>query len=118
MDCKNCAGGCHGCTGSLELTKAELDILEALGQFAFLPVARAMDDPTPIYREDTRHAPAAYSLALELLEKKQLISLDFDRPLANMADAKYLDFPILGSIALTQRGQKVLEIIEKQGITP
>ena len=120
-NCSSC-GGCgscgRDCAGSLELTAEEISMLEALGQFAFLPIARKMDDCAPVYLEDDALSPAEYSLVLQLLEKKGLISLDFDRPLGNFASEKYADFPIIGSMALTFRGQKVLEILEMQGITP
>lgn len=121
MNCSNCGSGCSGCDGcdgSMELTQAGLTILEALGTYAFLPVARLIDDPTPVYLEDTLHSPVDYSVALELLEKMQLISIDFSHPLSNTTDEKYADFPIVGSMGLTARGQKVLETIELQGITP
>ena len=49
------------------------------------------------------------------LEKKGLISLDYDKPLKNQQCQAYTDYPIQGSIALTERGQKVLELLEYQG---
>lgn len=115
MDCdRNCAA-CGGCQsgGELELTAPELEILEELAQFAFLPIARRTDDVTPIYPEGKKYAQEDYGLILQVLEKKRLISLDFDKPLKNYR----ADYPILGSMALTQRGQKVLEILQTQGIS-
>ena len=53
-------------------------------------------------------------LCFTLLEKKGLISLDYDKPLNAPG---YEAYPIQGSIALTERGQKVLEMMEFQGIT-
>ena len=54
---------------------------------------------------------------LQTLEKKGLISLDYDKPLAGFDEAAYAAYPIRGSMALTERGQKVLELMEYQGIT-
>ena len=109
--CNGHCGGCSGCARELTLSEAEIDFLRRLGQVAFLPVARQLGDLLPIYPED---GPENMSLILEILEKKGLISLDYDKPLARYAG--YGDYPIKGSIALTQRGQQVLELMEYQGI--
>ena len=113
MGCQNCSGGC-GCARELTLTEGELEMLEKLSQIPFLPIARKIDDAAPIYLEDQDHAPEEYSLILQLLEKKNLISLDFDRPLKNHVPCPA--YPIHGSMALTARGQQVLELLELQGI--
>ena len=116
---KSCSGcsGCSGCGRELVLSGAEMDFLRLLGQVAFLPVARKRDDPTPAYLEDDRMTGEEYSLLLQILEKKNLISLDYDKPLAGM-ESVYAAYPIRGSIALTERGQNVLELMEYQGIQP
>ena len=57
------------------------------------------------------------SLLLQCLEKKGLISLDFDKPLRGFDESAYAAYPIRGSMALTERGQKVLELMEYQGLT-
>ena len=106
----NC-GSCGGCARELVLSEAEIDFLRRLGEVAFLPVARKMGDLTPFYPED---GPENMSLILEVLEKKGLISLDYDKPLTGFAG--YGDYPIKGSMALTQRGQQVLELMEYQGV--
>ena len=70
-DCKNC-GGCNGCSGcgkALELSQGEIDLLQALGQFSFLPVARKADDMTPVYKEEQIYTTEEYSLFIQLLEK-------------------------------------------------
>ena len=111
--CGGCGGGsCGGCGNSLEITELELNLLQTLWQYAFLPVARAMGEPTPVYLEDGPEKQAENALILQLLEKKGLISLDYDQPLPG---ASYSDYPIRGSIALTRRGQQVLELLEIQG---
>ena len=115
----NCQGNCAGCSGcdkELELTQPEIDMLRALGQIPFLPVARCAEDTTPIYLEDNLRTPQTYSLILQVLEKKSLISLDYDTPLPGADMSAYADYPIHGSMALTQRGQAVLEKIEIEGV--
>ena len=96
------------------LTRKEIDFLNVLGQYAFLPVARTMGDLTPVYLEDGQQEEM--SLLLQCLEKKGLISLDYDKPLAGFDETAYAAYPIRGSMALTERGQKVLELMEYQGI--
>ena len=107
----NC-GGCSGCAKELVLSGAEIDFLRRLGEVAFLPVARGLGDLTPIYPEGD--GPETMSLLLQVMEKKGLISLDYDKPLAGYTG--YGDYPIKGSMALTQRGQQVLELMEYQGV--
>ena len=110
-----CGGNCSSCSGcarELVLSEAEIDFLRCLGEVAFLPVARTLGDLTPVYPEGD--GPENMSLILQVLEKKGLISLDYDKPLAGYTG--YGDYPIKGSMALTQRGQQVLELIEYQGI--
>lgn len=115
--CNGNCGSCGGCAKELVLTKQELDILDTLGQFSFLPVARKADDMTPVYLEDTAYTPEEYSLILQMLEKKALISIDYDQPLAGADMSAYKGYPVHGSFALTERGQQVLEMLEIQGIT-
>ena len=114
-DCKGCSGNCGGCGKTLELSQGEIDILRALGQYSFLPVARKADDMTPIYREETAYSEAEYSLFIQLLEKKQLIYLDYT-PLKGAKMGLYPEYPVHGSMALTERGQQVLDLLETQGI--
>ena len=115
----NCSGNCSACSGcarELVLTQKEIDFLDQLGQYAFLPVARSMGDLTPIYLEEGDREEM--SLLLQCLEKKGLISLDYDQPLKGFDDTAYAAYPIRGSMALTERGQKVLELLEYQGYQP
>lgn len=117
--CGNCSGncaGCSGCGGCMELAEGELRMLLTLGQIPFLPVARKMGDLTPVFLEGEDYTPDEYSLILQCLEKRGLISLDYDKPLKSFDDSAYADYPIRGSFALTERGQKVLEVLELQGI--
>lgn len=115
MSCGGDCGHCSGCAGALELTGQEMDFLRLLGQVAFLPVARKTDDLTPVYLEDGPEKQEENALVLRLLEKKGLICLDYDAPLKGASMERYRAYPIHGSIALTQRGQQVLELLEYQG---
>jgi len=112
--CNGNCGTCSGCAKELVLTQREIDFLQELGQVAFLPVARSMGDLTPVYLEEGDREEM--SLLLQLLEKKGLISLDFDKPLKGFDMSAYAAWPIRGSMALTERGQKVLELMEYQGV--
>lgn len=114
-DCSSCDRGCSGCGNSLTLTPGEIQMLQTLGQIPFLPIARKADDPSPFYLEDDQFSKEEYSLILQLLEKKGLITLDFDQPLKNCDAAVYASFPIHGSMALTARGQSVLELLDVIG---
>ena len=112
-NCNDCSGGCGGCARELTLTVQERAMLEKLAQFPFLPIYRKIDDPTPVYLEDEDYSQEEYSLILQLLEKKSLITLDFDRPLKNHTPSPA--YPLHGSMALTARGQAVIELLELQG---
>lgn len=116
--CENCGGcaSCGGCAKELVLTQPELDMLCTLGQFPFLPVARKADDMTPVYLEDSSYSQEEYSLVLMALERKALISIDYDKPLPGADMSAYAGYPVHGSIALTARGQSILEMLEIQGI--
>lgn len=114
--CSHDCGSCGGCGRSLSLTPGELDMLKALGQIPFQPVARGRDSTTPVYLGETELEEKEAGLLLECLEKKGLISLDYDKPLQGFDSAAYKGFPLRGSMALTARGQDVLELLEVQGI--
>ena len=114
----NCCGNCEncgGCAGELVLSQPEVDFLGELAENAFLPVARSGADNTPVYLEKQEQSQEQYSLILVCLEKKGLISIDFDQPLRGADMSAYEKYPIHGSIALTARGQEVLDVLDKQG---
>ena len=116
--CGNCGGDCNscsGCGGGLTLNEGELQLLQLLGQVAFLPVARKMGEDRPIYCGDAGLTPEEYSLILQCLEKKGLISIDYSLPLKGFAG--YGDYPLKGSIGLTAKGQQVLDILDIQGLS-
>lgn len=91
-------------------------MLQTLAQIPFLPIARTAAEYTPIYLEEQFYPVEEYALILQVLEKKGLISLDFDRPIKNLDPVKYAAYPIHGSMALTERGQQVIELLEIQGV--
>ena len=114
--CSGNCGSCSSCAKALELTQMEIDFLEKLGQIPFLPVARRADDMVPVYLEDQDYTREEYSLILQCLEKKGLVSMDYDKPLGLFDDSAYRAYPVRGSMALTERGHTVLELLETQGI--
>ena len=119
MACNKCSGNCAscaGCAGSLELTTMEIEMLRKLGQFSFLPVARKAGDMVPVYLEEQEYSPEEYSLILQCLEKKGLVNMDYGSALRGADMSAYGAYPVHGSMALTQRGQAVLETLEIQGI--
>lgn len=115
MGCNGSCSGCSGCARELVMTEQELDFIRKLGQIPFLPVARKMGDLEPVYLEEGEDRREEMGLVLQCLEKKGLISLDYDKPLKGMDMTRYGAYPIRGSMALTERGQKVLEMLEYQG---
>ena len=100
----------------MELAEGEIRMLLTLAQIPFLPVARKMGDDTPVYLEEQDYASEEYSLILQCLQKRGLISIDYDLPLKGFAGETYKVCPIRGSFALTERGQRVVELLEMQGI--
>ena len=117
MACNGNCGSCSGCARELVITGEEMDFLKELGQVAFLPVARNLGDLEPVYLEEGAEKREEYGRLLQVLEKKNLISLDFDKPLKGFDESAYGSYPIRGSMALTERGHKVLELLEIQGLT-
>lgn len=116
MGCNHNCGSCNGCAKVLELTEGEIEMLRALGQYAFLPIARRVDDMVPMYLEEETYSTGEYSLILQVLEQKNLVSLDYDKPLTGSYGEKYAAYPVKGSAALTERGQKVVEMLDISGI--
>lgn len=116
MSCSHNCSNCNGCARVLELTEGEIELLRTLGQYAFLPIARRADDMVPVYLEEEARPAGEYSLILQVLEQKNLVSLDYDKPLAGAYGERYAAYPVKGSAALTARGQKVVEMLDISGI--
>lgn len=91
-------------------------MLRTLWQIPFLPVARTAESEAPIYLEENKYTPEEYSLILQCLEKRGLISLEYGAPLKGCDLSAYQNYPIHGSFGLTAKGQAVAESLELQGI--
>ena len=83
----------------------------------FLPVARRYDGETPVCLEDGPEEAETLAGAIAGLSLKGLIRLDYDLPLSNYDYREYEDYPCRGSMALTARGQAVVELLEIQGVS-
>jgi hypothetical protein len=94
-----------------------LDLLWHFAEIPFLPVARRWDSETPVYLENSAVPKEEMSLIVAALQQKQLIRLDYDLPLDGFDYEAYRDYPAQGSMALTARGQQVIEQLEIQGIS-
>ena len=117
-NCGSCSGNCGSCSGcarELVLSKAEIGFLQELGQIPFLPVARKASDMIPVFLEEG--APENASVILQVLEKKGLVDIDYSKVLAGADMSAYTGYPVHGSIALTGRGQTVVELLQNQGFT-
>ena len=75
------------------------------------PVSVIREAEAPVFPEEP-----GKELLLQILEKKGLISLDYDKPLKDYHTPAYDASPVRGSMALTKRGQDVLELMEYQGV--
>lgn len=108
----SCCSACGGCRPDLELTDAELRLLEQLAQIPFLPIARRADSEIPcclVNGEDL-------GLAAAVLSQKQLVELDYDQPLKNFDYSSFDRCPLHGSAALTARGQRIVEQMDILGL--
>ena len=81
-----------------------------------MPVGRKREDMVPIFLEDGEKQQDLNSLVLQCLEKKNLVSLDYDQPLKGFREPWYLRCPIRGSVALTNRGQQEVDVLDYQGL--
>ena len=109
----NCAN-CGGCAKELVLTQREIDLLETLAQIPFLPVARRADTMEAVYLDEP--AQDQWTPVLACLEKKGLVDLDYRAPLSGFDYSAYQGYPVHGSMALTARGQSVIELMQLQGL--
>ena len=114
--CGGCCGNCGGCGSTLVLSAEEIVMLRLLGQIPFLPVARSASSMEPVYLEEGELSHGESSMALRCLEKRGLISIDFNQPLKGAYGPEYDAYPIKGSIALTILGQQALDLLEIQGV--
>lgn len=117
MSCKQCGGNCTSCSGcgALELAEGEITVLRELGCIPFWPILRKPAEEQPICPDMEAQDRDQLALILLCLEKKGLICLDWDLPLKGYDYTPYADYSVVGSMALTLRGQQVLDILEIQG---
>ena len=115
-DCGGCQKSCGSCSPALFLTREELQLLRLFRAAPFLPVARRPDGETPVCLEEGIGAQDVISLAIQALERKGLIDLDYTLPLQNFDYTPYAAWSRQGSMALTARGQEVLEVLDIQGV--
>lgn len=111
--CHHCGGceKCSGCDRSLLLTQQELELLQNFAQFPFLPVARKPSNTEPVCLEFGE----GLTPVIACLEKKGLIDIDYHQPLKSFDYSAYSAYALQGSMALTLRGQEVLDTLELQG---
>lgn len=112
-----CCGSCGSCGGGRELwvTEGEVALLNRFAELAFLPVARRWDSENPVYLEDGAEKAPLNGDLLKALQFKGLISIDYDMPLAGFDYAAYEGYPCRGSMALTEAGQRAVELLAIQG---
>lgn len=118
MSCAKCGGNCASCggCGALELSEGEIGVLLELGSVPFWPILRKADTEAPVCPEMDTQDREQLGRILLCLEKKGLVGLDWDLPLKGYDYGKTPGYPVRGSMALTLRGQQVLDILEIQGI--
>lgn len=115
-NCEGSCGGCSGCRSSLTITPVEYALLQQFAVTPFLPVAASWNLKIPIYLEETAYSAEEYGAALTGLSLKGLIRIDYDVPLSNFSYQAYQSYPMHGSMALTGRGQDIVEQLEIQDV--
>ncbi len=101
---------CGGCGQELILTKSAIELLEALGEFAFLPVGERDGRAFAVLPDGRR-----FESALTALKLYGLADVDPDLPLRGFDYAAMGETDRRGSAALTKRGQDALEALSVQG---
>ena len=117
--CGSCCGGnCRGgCGQTVYITKEELELLREFSQIPFLPVALNMGKGTPVYLREGETRPAEeVTTAIQMLQQKGWIQVDYSIPLRNYDYAAYSSYLQKGSMALTARGIDLLEQLAITGI--
>ena len=116
---KCCGGSCSGC-GSLELTQAEANFLLTFAELPFQPVVGKSVSDCPVYAfpactPEENHVPGVHPELISVLAGKGLIEVDYDIPLSNYDYQGFEGYPLHGSMALTYRGQQVLDQLYSLG---
>ncbi len=113
-----CGGSCSGggCRPAVTLTPLEYELLLAFGRTPFLPAAFPQDREKAVCF-DLPGEEGAVSAALAGLRFKHLIDIDWDIPLTGFDYTPYAAYPYHGSMALTAQGQRVLDLLDINGIS-
>ena len=99
-----------------DVLNAEIDILRELAVCPFLPVGLNSRTGEPFCLEFPDMDEKIVPLALSVLEKRGFIRVDYDIPLAGFAYEGYEVCFRRGSLALTAKGQDVIERLAVQGV--
>lgn len=115
MSCENChacdrCAGCAGCQQNAALNPLEYALLDVFSVTPFLPVAIDRQSGQALLL-DPELEKAAASLALRLLQRRGYVQVSSDLPLQNASYHGYEDWKH-GSVALTARGQDMLDRLE------
>lgn len=109
--CTQC-GGCSGC-GSIALTQSQLDVLARFAVMPFYPAGYMLPDDAPVCLD---FCTPEEMQALQSLIAQRLISSDPYETVAGADLSGYRSFQLHGSVALTRRGQQVIEQLDMQGL--
>lgn len=96
--------------GDIILTAKAIELLELLGERAFLPLGER--NGKPLFISDSGEEYVSSPAALHM---SGLATLDYDIPMEGFDYAGYSGCSRLGSMALTARGQAALEALSVQG---
>ena len=112
--CGKCCGRSSGGCGSLELTQAEANLLLTFAVLPFQPVVGkdTSDRPVYAYPEGMVEEHLTTNVCPEIISAlmgKGLIEVDYNIPLRNFGYSGFEDYPLHGSMALTLRGQQVMD---------
>lgn len=122
--CGMCCGGncssraCSGC-GAVQLTRAECDLLLTFAELPFQPVVSRDGAGRPVLAyADEAAGERSEEISPDVitgLADKFLIQVDYDIPLGNYDYRGFEDYPYHGSMALTYRGQQVVDELSISG---
>lgn len=101
---------CQGCGREIYLTGKAIELLELLGEYAFLPLGE--EDGKPFFISESGER---YESSVKALRLFGLITLDYDMPISGFDYSAYSGAERLGSMALTRAGQDALEALNVQG---
>lgn len=112
---RNACGACCGgaCRTDNALSALEIELLEQFAVTPFLPLVKEAGSGKLHLLETDLNEDAA-RIALSLLQRRGLVSVDAELPLENTDYSAYIGFSH-GSAALTAHGQEILDELEFGG---